>query len=125
MFNSLKNFERLLNNKCDIYHYERKNVSKGYGLSSVEDGYPEIPNLTDIKCHVHSETINVVQSEPYQNLTARRKAEFPLGTDIRLNDKVIFESMAYYAEVPYTVRNHHITVYLQRKDRDSYGKNRS
>lgn len=122
MFNSLKSFERLLNNKCDIYHYEKKSISKGYGLSSVEDGYPDIPNLANVKCHVHLETINVAQSEPYQNVTARRKVDFPLGTDIRLNDKVIFEGVAYYAEVPYIVRNHHIVVYLQRKDKDSYGE---
>ena len=48
--------------------------------------------------------------------------DFSLDTDIRLNDKVIFEGIAYYAEVPLVVRNHHKTVYVQRKDKDSYGK---
>lgn len=122
MFKSTKSFERLLNHKCDIYHYESREVFKGYGLSSIEDDYPERANCINEKCHFHAETLNVAQSEPHQDITARRKVDFSLETDIRLNDKVIFEGIAYYAEVPLVVRNHHKTVYVQRKDKDSYGK---
>lgn len=123
--NSRGYFERLLNHKCDIYHHQSKSTSKGYGLSSVEDGYSDIPDLVDIKCHFHKETINVAQGEPHQDIIARRKVDFPLDTDINLNDKVTYEGLIYYAELPMNVRNHHITVYLQRKGKDSYGENRS
>lgn len=119
--NSKNNFEQLLNHRCDIYHYQSIKKDKGYGLSSIEDGYPDIPELTDVKCHFHAETINVTQSEPHQDIIARRKVDFPLNTDIRLNDKVVYDGLNYYAELPNNVRNHHITVYLQRKGKDSYG----
>lgn len=125
MINSIANFERLLNHKCDIYHYQAKEVSKGYGLSSIQDGYPDTPDIKSINCHFHAETLNVAQGEPHQDITARRKVDFPIGTDIRLNDKVVYEGISYYAELPVNVREHHISVYLQRKGKDSYGENRS
>lgn len=125
MFNSKDSFERLLNHKCDIYHHQTENRDLGYGLSSIVDGYPETADLFGVICHFHKETINVVQSEPHQDIIARRKVDFPLNTDIRINDKVNFEGLTYYAEVPQNIRNHHLTVYLQRKGKDSYGQNRS
>ncbi len=44
------------------------------------------------------------------------KSEDPLGTDIRLNDKVVDleNGYAYIAEVPRVIRGHHISVYLHR-----------
>lgn len=123
--NSREKFERLLNHKCDIYHYQSLSVNKGYGLSSKQDGYPDTPDISAVKCHFHAETLNVAQSEPHQDIIARRKVDFPLDTDIKMNDKVVYEGLKYYAEMPMNIRNHHITVYLQRKGKDSYGENRS
>lgn len=114
-------FEKLLNHKCDIYHYQALTVDKGFGLSSQKDGYPDTPDISDVKCHIHSESVSVSQSAPHQDIAARRKADFLPETDIRLNDKVVYDGLVYYAEVPNNIRNHHISVYLQRKDKDSYG----
>lgn len=119
--NPKANFERLLNHKCDIYHYQSVSVDKGYGLSSIKDVYPDTPDIFNQKCHINKESINVVQSEPHSDIVARRQADFLLGTDIRLNDKVVYDGLTYYAECPQNIRNHHITVYLQRKGKDSYG----
>nr|DAE95969.1 MAG TPA: hypothetical protein [Caudoviricetes sp.] len=119
---SINNFERLLNHKCDIYHItDVQTKDYGYGVvTNTESTYPSEPDLVNVSCHFQKESINVVQSTPQQNIEARIKVDFPLGTDVRLNDKIIYKGLSYYAEVPSNVRNHHITVYCQRKGQDSY-----
>ena len=119
--NSKENFEKLLNHKCDITHCVTGDSNVGYGLKSKNTTYPEKSDLTDIRCHFHSESLNVNQGEPHQDLVSRRKVDFPIDTDVRLNDKVVFDGLTYYAEVPNNVRDHHITVYVQRKGKDAYG----
>lgn len=123
--NSKKSFERLLNHKCEIYHYGKKTDNKGYGITTKEDGYSKTPDLTNVKCHLHAETTNVVQNEPHQDIIASRKVDFPIGTDIRLNDMVVYNGLKYFAEVPNNVRNHHIVVVLQRKGKESWQKSKS
>lgn len=117
---SKSSFERLLNHKCDIYHHQSIKSDIGYGLISVKDDYPEKADLNDVKCHVHRESLNVAQNEPNSKIVARRKIDFPIGTDIRLNDMVVFDGLKYFAEVPHNIRDHHITVYIQRKDKEAY-----
>lgn len=121
MFNSKQSFERLLNHSCDIYHHQSIRQDKGYGLSSVSDDYPAEPDLQNVRCHAKKETLNVVQGEPHSDIVARREVCFQLETDIRFCDKVVIDGLTYYAEVPVIIRNHHLTVNLQRKGKDSYG----
>ena len=83
---SINNFERLLNHKCDIYHItDVQTKDYGYGVvTNTETAYPSEPDLVNVSCHFHKESINVVQSTPQQNIEARIKIDFPLGTDVRL-----------------------------------------
>ena len=66
----------------------------------------------------------VFQSELVQNLPEhayedRIKLQLPIGTDVRVNDKVLDQrtGLFYYAELPRTVaKNHHIFVWVKREE---------
>jgi len=113
-------FDTMLNHKCDIYHMRRKDTSPGYGLpSSPTFSYEDTPDLSEITCHfgIKSETIAIVQKEPQTNYEAKIKLTLPIGTDIRLNDKVINTETGYEytAGMSRNIRDHHIIVYLRRQ----------
>lgn len=113
-------FDDFFNHKCDIYHLTSSNGDIGYGFEDQDVKY-EYLNLPDIKkqrCHFHTKafSMNMQQSEPFNTLTMARKLSFPIGTDIRINDKVVDcdSGIAYTAQLPTTIQNHHIVVTLTR-----------
>ncbi len=113
-------FESMLNHKCDVYHMLRSDESPGYGLpSSPSFSYPAKPDIVDQTCHfsVKSGTRTVVQNEPQADYQASIKLVVPLGTDLRLNDKIVDKATGYEytADIPVQVRNHHVFVMLSRK----------
>lgn len=113
-------FETMLNHKCDVYHMQRDDMSPGHGLpSSPSFSYPDTPDIVDLQCHfsVKTGTRVVVQNEPQADYQAQIKLVVPLGTDIRLNDKVVDKSSGYEytADIPVQVRTHHLFVMLSRK----------
>ena len=114
--------EALLNHTCDIYHIVAATESPGYNLpESPSFSYPDEPDISGQTCHfgVKSASVTVTQTAPANLLDAKIKLTLPLGTDIRINDKVVDcdTSLEYTAENPVTVRNHHMFVYIQRIDR--------
>ena len=112
-------FEAMLNHKCDVYHMQREDASPGYGLpSSPSFSYAKTPDIEGLQCHFGvGGTRNVVQGEPQANYQASIKLVVPMGTDIRLNDKVVDKSNGYEytADIPVQVRDHHLFVMLTRK----------
>lgn len=113
-------FEAMLNHKCDIYHIQKKDESPGYNLpSSPSFSYPDAPDITDMQCHfgVDGGIRNIIQSEPKANYEAKIKLTLPIGTDIRLNDKIIDKetNYEYTADIPIRVRDNHIHVIVTRK----------
>lgn len=115
-------WEDMLNHQCDIYHVDKIEINLGYGITDTENfSYPEVPDLEDVACHFHIKTGSYVitQNEPVNNYDARVKVSFPIGTDIRVNDKVVSKEtgFTYIAELPRTIRNdHHIIVFCNRQD---------
>jgi hypothetical protein len=74
-------------------------------------------------CHFSSKMGNVnglrvTQSQPYASLDGRVKLSVPIGTDIRINDKIVNleTGYEYTAEAPTQIQNHHIVVMLRRTD---------
>lgn len=115
--------ERLLNHTCDIYHIVEGTATPGFGLpSSPSFSYPAEPDISGQTCHfgVRSRNASVTQTAPVNYLDERYKITFPLGTDVRLNDKIIDRAtgLEYTAEVPVNVRDHHIFVYAKLKGED-------
>lgn len=111
-------FESLLDHECDIYHMRRTDASPGYGLpSSPKFSYGETPDLASVRCHFCTKSgVTVVQMEPQAKYEAKIKLVLPPGVDVRLNDKIVdrHAGYEYTAEIPRTVRNHHIAVLLRR-----------
>lgn len=114
-------FDGLLNHKCDIYHMRKTGVSPGYDLpSSPVFSYPSEPDITVVPCHFSTKSgVKVVQAEPQAKYEASIKLSLPIGTDIRLNDKIVDcdTGYEYTAEIPRNVRAHHIAVTLHRTSR--------
>ncbi len=52
-------------------------------------------------------------------MDARIKLVLPIGTDIRLNDRIVNcdTGYEYTAEIPQNIQNHHIYVYIKRTER--------
>lgn len=111
-------FENLLDQRCAIYHMKKEGKSLGYGITGEAFSYPEEPDMPDVPCHFNvSDTGTLNQTEDANEYTMVGKLNLPYGTDVRVNDKIIDlgSGIAYYAEIPRNIRNHHVTVQIQRK----------
>jgi hypothetical protein len=113
-------FENLLEQKCNIFHLTKIENDLEYGLkAATKYGYNEEPDEVEIPCHfsVGLGGSNVMaQQEPQNEISGRVKLTLPVGTAIRLNDKVLDLSsgLEYIAEQPRQIRKHHIIVTVQR-----------
>lgn len=116
-------WEDFLNDECDIYHLQKDTVDPGYGMDPQENPgtYTEEPDLAGVKCHfgVKSDTLVLNQHDPYSVLTGQIKLALPLGTDIRMNDRVVScgSGITYTVrDVPRTVHDHHVFALISRAD---------
>lgn len=115
-------FEDFLDHKCDIYHIVKDKASPGYNLpSSASFSYNKAPDISGQTCHfgVRSMSVSVIQKEPQNVLEGKIKLTLPVGTDIRLNDKIVdcLTGLEYTSETPRNIRGHHMFVYIQRVER--------
>lgn len=106
---------------CCIYHLQSTATSPGYALpASPAHSYPAKADIEDVHCHfgVKAATVTVTQSEPANMLDAKIKLTLPVGTDIRLNDKIVWNDtgLVFTAELPRNIRGHHKFVYVKRLD---------
>lgn len=111
-------FEDFFNHTCDIYHIKKGGKSPGYGLaSSPSFEYPAEPDIKKQKCHfgVKSASVTITQTAPANLMDAKIKLMLPIGTDVRLNDKIVNcdTRMEYTAEQPVDVHGHHLFVYIK------------
>ena len=113
--------EDFFDHTCDIYHAQDDPKSPGYGLPAAPCfKYGGTPDAAGVICHfgIRNSSVTVTQQQPQNELTARIKLALPIGTDIRLNDKIVNceDGLAYTAELPRNIRNHHLIVYIKRTD---------
>lgn len=111
--------ENLLNHRCNIYHIQEGRASPGYGLAaSPSFSYPDEPDITGQLCHfgVKSGSITVIQTAPANMMDAKTKLTLPIGTDVRIHDKIVDldTGIEYTAEQPVNVRNHHLFVNIKK-----------
>ena len=112
-------FEDFLNHTCNIYHVRKEGKSPGYGLAaSPSFDYPEEPDIKGQACHfgVTEAHVTVTQTAPANLMEAKIKLTLPIGTDVRLNDKIVncANKLEYTAEQPIPIRDHHIIVYIKK-----------
>ena len=112
--------EALFDHTCNIYHIAEASASPGFSLpASPTFSYPQQPEETAIQCHfnIKGGSPSLIQKEPENELTDRVKLNLPVGTDIRLHDKVVdCDTGLEYTAVspPRNIRGNHITVYVER-----------
>lgn len=111
-------FENLMDHRCDLYHLTESIQSPGYGLpGEYQYEYHHHPDELDVGCHfaVKDSTIKTTQNQPEQMLEGRIKLVLPLGSPIRMNDKVVWKEnqTVFISEYPRIIRNHHLMVYLK------------
>jgi hypothetical protein len=112
-------WEDFFNHRCSIFHIKQQPSDLGYGVENEHSfGYGEEADLADVKCHFGVKTgeVHIAQKDPFNEYYARIKLTLPIGTDIRVNDKVISREsgFSYIAEVPRVIQEHHIIVYIHR-----------
>lgn len=115
--------EDFFDHRCDLYHLIGSEDSPGFGLpDSPVHSYPDTPDEADVKCHFaqggSGGTQNtLVQELPEHRYEERIKLTLPIGTDVRVNDKVLDKrtNLFYIAELPRNIRNHHIYVWVKRE----------
>ena len=115
--------EDFFDHKCSLYHAAGTSESPGYGLpESPIYSYPDEPDEPDVACHFaqgsSGGTINtLVQNLPEHAYEDRIKLTLPIGTDVRVNDKVLDQrtGLFFIAEIPRNIRNHHIYVWVKRE----------
>lgn len=104
-------FRQMLSHTCDIYHLERSGRARGYGLPDEErHAYPEKPDYEGVACYIVEKSQSLAQGEPGKKRVSSYSATFLIGTDIRVNDKLVFEGTTLKAQVPRKIKNHHIVV---------------
>lgn len=113
--------DELFDHRCDVFHLIREKGSIGYGLDeSFSYSYGDVPDIKNLPCHFglkYRDTM-MQQGEPANKYYARVKLALPVGTDIRLNDKVVDRDtgLAYTAQIPKEVRGSHVIVFVKRTE---------
>ncbi len=115
-------YENLLTDRCDIYHLKERPAGGGggYGVPvgdrQQEHYYDADPDEQNIKCLFVEKNQTVVQQEPNQKIIEAHLVHFLVASDIRINDKVIWDGVVFKARKPRNIRNHHKEVTLIRDE---------
>lgn len=110
-------YEDLLDHECNIYHVESEETSLGFGLTTEEFQYPDKPDAENVRCHFNvNRSENLQQTDTANVYTVNGKVNFALGTDVRVNDKIVDLSngLEYICEIPKQIRNHHLIAIVHR-----------
>lgn len=113
-------YNDFLDHTCDIYHMAQgENKGLGYRLTAEPSfEYPATADESGVACHFDSVSTTLNQNEPNDDLLIRTKLNLPVGTDLRLLDKVIWNDTGLEYTVispPRTVHGHHVYAYVERQ----------
>ena len=96
----------------------KKQFLMGFAIKQTGFSYPKVPDVEDVACHFNvNANAELTQTESANEFIYSGKLQLPAGTDVRVNDKVVDKNtgLAYTAEMPHNIRDHHIMVNIQRK----------
>ncbi|MDR0125291.1 MULTISPECIES: YqbH/XkdH family protein [Bacillus] len=114
-------YQSLLTDRCDLYHLEREEAAQGkFGIPAgdlqITLSYSDTPSLRDVSCYVIEKSQSLVQEEPKTVIYQSYLVHFPLASDIRLHDKMVWNGVSLKLQQPKIVKNHHIEVMAVRKE---------
>lgn len=113
--------ESLLTDRCNIFHLKSEpsnQPSFGVPVENMQQEleYGPIPDHTGVKSYFAESNQNIMQTLPDNKITEVMKVTFLLGTDIRTNDKIIYDGASYTARKPNVIKTSHIEVKAIRND---------
>ncbi|MGK9391316.1 DUF3599 family protein [Bacillus sp. RK1064] len=114
-------YQSLLTDRCDIYHLqEEQKTGNLYGIP-VQDAqpvfsYPDEPDQVAQPCYFTEKNQSITQQEPNATIHQSYLVHFPGNTDVRLNDKVVWEGVTLKLQKPRRIKNHHIEVVAMRSE---------
>lgn len=107
----------LLTDRCDVYHLIETQEAGTYGVPGEKGySYPAAPDLEKAACLFAKESTKLIKNEPGVQIVQSFLVHFFIGTDVRFNDKVVFNGITYRLEIPRNIRGHHIEVTAVRDD---------
>ncbi|WP_139491784.1 DUF3599 family protein [Brevibacillus dissolubilis] len=110
-------YRGLLTDHCDIYHLKHRIKPAHYGLpGESEFYYEETPDASGVSSFWSSRGSNLVQGEPAMKLSESFLVHFAMDTDVRANDRVVYQGATYVLQLPRIIRNHHIEVVAMREE---------
>ena len=110
-------YEDLLTDRCNVYHLIENQETGTYGVPGETDySYPALSDLQNVSCLFAKESTKVVKEEPGIQIVQSFLVHFFINTDVRFNDKVIFNGVTYRLEIPRNIRGHHIEVTAVKDD---------
>lgn len=113
--------ESLLTDRCDIFHLKSEPSSRpnfGIPVENMQKKleYGDAPDHVSVKSYFAESNQNIMQTLPDNKITEVKKVTFLLGTDIRTNDKIVFDGVGYTARKPNVIKANHIEVKAIRND---------
>lgn len=114
-------YQSLLTDRCDIYHLQEEQAAGNHFGIPVQDAqpvfsYPDEPDQVDQACYFTERNQNITQQEPNATIHQSYLVHFPITADVRLNDKVVWESITLKLQKPRRIKNHHIEVVAMRSE---------
>ncbi|GED14871.1 DUF3599 family protein [Aneurinibacillus migulanus] len=113
-------FASLLIHHCDIYHLQEQEIGGGFGIPTnhIQDEYVygAVPDLSQVECYWERRDLSngFILREPYTAMQEVYTVYFPIETDVRLNDKAMYNGVEYRLTRPEPIHNHHIEVIAVR-----------
>lgn len=112
-------YRTLLSDRCDVFHMiTTPNATGSFGIPSTDieesQTYSELPDVKNVPCYFTQKNLSISQGDPNSRIIESFKVHFLPNADIRLNDKVTFEGVAYILQLPRKIKNHHYEVVARR-----------
>lgn len=103
--------ENLMNHQCHIFHVVKSSSGGGFGLPGQDlYNYNKTPDILSQKCHFKLNKLIVNGSGPAKSFSSNSHVDFPMGTDIRMYDKILDleTGVVYYCNPPKSIRGNRI-----------------
>lgn len=101
----------LMDHKCNIHHIIKTSSGGGFGLPAEDKySYSKDPDILSQPCHFKLNKLIITDSGPAKSFSSTSHADFPIGTDVRPNDKIVDleTNIVYYCNIPKNLRGNRI-----------------
>lgn len=98
----------LMNHAIDIYELKKKEGEQSYGVPQPEEYYYEDePDRVNVKCRIQrSGKPSIEQGQPFHEIYETYKVFLPKGTIVKEKDKIVFNGVEFYLNIPFSFRTH-------------------